>query len=35
MTDIVYLIGGGIFIFVAARYTRFCERVISAQEEQR
>jgi hypothetical protein len=34
MADIVYLIGGGVFIMVAAFYTRFCERLISSQEEQ-
>jgi hypothetical protein len=34
MADVVYLIGGSVFIVVAAFYTRFCERVISFQEEQ-
>jgi hypothetical protein len=34
MADIVYLIGGGVFIMVAAFYTRFCERLISSKEEQ-
>lgn len=35
MADIAYLIGGGLFILIAAFYTRFWERVISSQEEQR
>ena len=34
MPDIAYLISGGVFIVAAAVYTRFCERVISSQEEQ-
>jgi hypothetical protein len=34
VADIVYVIGGAVFILVAAFYTRFCERVISSREEQ-
>lgn len=34
MLDIVYLIGAVVFIIVAAFYTRFCERLISSEDEQ-
>jgi hypothetical protein len=30
MPDIAYLIGGGVFIRVAASYTRFCSLVLAS-----